>query len=75
METTAFDFGTPVRDECPVTIRATRPMLVLRCGEASPRHLARGEAAAVPRWILGGMDPGDFDVVEVDPAGVDHSAL
>lgn len=59
-----FDFGNPPRDDTPVMIRATRPMLILRHGEHLPRHIAAGELAAVPRWILRGIASEDYELAE-----------
>jgi hypothetical protein len=58
--TTNFDFGLPQRDESPVSIIPTRPMLLLRPGEQLPRHAAPGEAVTVPAWILAMLEPGDW---------------
>ncbi len=55
-----FDWGHPERDERPVEIRPMRPMLLLRAGEATPRHAPAGEAVTVPRWILAMLPAGSW---------------
>ncbi len=62
--TTAFDFGLPVPDRRPITIRTTRSMFLRRIDGKDLVHIESGGVVTITMHDLGMLGPGDWMPVE-----------